>query len=94
MPSPVEPWFQKHWANPALAEAVYTLRIAREPMLALRAVSTIVRESEAILTDAVADCRTEGRSWEEIAEALGVTRQSAHRKYAPATEREDHVSRS
>lgn len=31
---------------------------------------------------AVLACRKRGLSWEQIAKALGVTRQSAHRKYA------------
>jgi hypothetical protein len=51
----------------------------------LRAVRAIVDEQAELderLADAVADAHANGRSWSDIATVLGVTKQSAHAKYA------------
>lgn len=52
-----------------------------DPMDVLRTVGTYQRYLAAIQERAVATARGMGRSWEEIGEALGVTRQSAWGKY-------------
>ncbi|WP_327090587.1 helix-turn-helix domain-containing protein [Nonomuraea sp. NBC_01738] len=54
----------------------------RDPLGGLAAVAalrTLLEELEAVH---VGNAREQGRSWEEIAGALGVRRQSAHRKHA------------
>lgn len=43
-------------------------------------------ELDAALVAAVAGSRRHGHSWQEIADSLGVTRQYAHRTYAPAVD--------
>jgi len=43
-------------------------------------------QAEADLTQAVADMRQAGKSWADVAQVLGVTRQSVWRMYGPATD--------
>lgn len=40
--------------------------------------------SDALLGHFVDQCRRRGRSWSEISNALGVTKQAAHKRFAPA----------
>jgi hypothetical protein len=61
-----------------LAEAVN----GRDPATALAAVAALRRLLEELEAAHVANARAEGLSWETIAAALGVRRQSAHRKHA------------
>ena len=75
-----DPWYLSHF-SPETAEAAYTLRVTRDPILALRALATGQREIERLMHEAVADCRERGHSWSDIAEALNVTKQAAHRRY-------------
>lgn len=56
---------------------------AREPTQALRAVSDLRARLDAIEAERVDAALKAGCSWRVIAEALGVTRQAAHRKHAP-----------
>lgn len=39
--------------------------------------------ADALLTHFVDQCRTSGRSWTEISEALGVTKQAVHKRFSP-----------
>ena len=39
-------------------------------------------EVDALLVEAVARCRADGYSWAEIGKRLGVTRQTAHERFA------------
>lgn len=48
---------------------------------ALRAVARLRRLAEQLEADRVAAARRSGWSWQEIAERLGVTKQTVHRKY-------------
>ena len=48
----------------------------------IAAVSESVRADEARLRDAVAAARAHGRSWNQIAVALGVSRQAARQRFA------------
>jgi hypothetical protein len=61
-----------------LAEAVN----GRDPATALAAVAALRRLLEELEAAHVANARAQGWSWEAIATALGVRRQSAHRKHA------------
>lgn len=56
-------------AYPSGLEMVQLLRMIRET-------------AESALPQAVALARDEGASWEQLGRALGVTRQSAHERYA------------
>ena len=63
------------------------LRLA-DPAVGLRAVGALHRLAERVEAMHVAEARAEGWSWEQIGDALGVTRQSVHAKYG---KREPHV---
>ena len=47
--------------------------------------SQAVRSDEAVLREAVQVARTHGRSWNQIAVALGVSRQAARQRFADKT---------
>jgi hypothetical protein len=52
-----------------------------DPATGLRAVGALHRLAERLEATHVAAARAAGWSWEQIGDALGVTRQSAHAKY-------------
>lgn len=52
-----------------------------DPAVGLRAVAALGRLLEQIETLQVRNARAKGWSWQEIAVALGVTRQTVHRKH-------------
>lgn len=52
-----------------------------DPAVALRAVTALRRLAERVESMAVARAREQGWTWEQIGDALGVTRQSAHTKH-------------
>ncbi|MCU1526400.1 MAG: helix-turn-helix protein [Frondihabitans sp.] len=52
-----------------------------DPATGLRAVGALHRLAERVEATHVAEARREGWSWEQIGDALGVTRQSVHAKY-------------
>ncbi|MET8183614.1 helix-turn-helix domain-containing protein [Streptomyces sp. NPDC005336] len=54
---------------------------ASDPEVALRAVGALHRLAEQVEAGAVARAREQGWSWEQIGDALGVSRQSVHAKY-------------
>lgn len=54
---------------------------ATDPVTGLRAVGALRRLAERVEAVHVARARRAGWSWEQIGEALGVTRQSVHAKY-------------
>ena len=62
------------------SELVVRLR-SHEPAVALRAVGALHRLAEQVEAAAVARARADGWSWEQIGDALGVSRQSAHSKH-------------
>ncbi|TQO20149.1 hypothetical protein FB472_1764 [Rhodoglobus vestalii] len=51
------------------------------PAIGLRAVGALHRLAERVEAMHVAEARYEGWSWEQIGDALGVTRQSVHLKH-------------
>jgi DNA-directed RNA polymerase specialized sigma24 family protein len=55
---------------------------ARDPDIGLRAVAALRRLLERLETVQVRNARNKGWSWQEIAEALGVSRQAVHKKYS------------
>ncbi|GAB2672811.1 helix-turn-helix domain-containing protein [Nocardia goodfellowii] len=52
-----------------------------DPAVGLRAVRALHRLAEQVEAAAVGHARAEGWTWEQIGDALGVTRQSAHAKH-------------
>jgi hypothetical protein len=52
-----------------------------DPATGLRAVTALRRLAERVEALHVAEARRAGWSWEQIGDALGVTRQSVHAKY-------------
>ncbi|WP_308466624.1 helix-turn-helix domain-containing protein [Rathayibacter soli] len=52
-----------------------------DPLIGLRAVGALHRLAERVEATHVAEARRAGWSWEQIGDALGVTRQSVHAKY-------------
>jgi hypothetical protein len=55
---------------------------SREPDVGLRAAMPLRRLAERVEAQHVRAAREQGWSWQEIGDALGVTRQSVHAKYA------------
>jgi hypothetical protein len=54
---------------------------SNDPLLGLRAALALHRLAERVEADNVARARQQGWSWQQIGDALGVTRQSVHAKY-------------
>lgn len=52
-----------------------------DPAVGLRAVGALHRLAEQVEAASVAAAREQGWSWEQIGDALGVSRQSVHTKY-------------
>jgi hypothetical protein len=55
-----------------------------DPVAGLRAVGALRRMAERVEAEQVAAARGLGWSWQQIADALGMTRQSVHAKYGDA----------
>src|SRR3954447_13078590 len=55
---------------------------AEEPCERLRAICALRDELDALEADAVRGAIGAGRSWSQVAEALGISKQSAHRRHA------------
>ena len=53
-----------------------------DPAVGLRAVGALHRLAEQVEASSVKLARDCGWSWEQIGDALGISRQSAHAKYA------------
>jgi hypothetical protein len=58
--------------------------VAEDPSVGLRAVLALRRLSERVEANQVALARRQGWSWQQIGDALGVTRQSVHAKHGQA----------
>ncbi|GAA2986848.1 helix-turn-helix domain-containing protein [Streptosporangium longisporum] len=55
--------------------------IDKDPMVGLALTLDIRREMERLEAVLVRRARTRGRSWAEIAEVLGISRQAVHKKH-------------
>jgi hypothetical protein len=55
---------------------------SEDPHQGLRAVASLRRLLERLERIHVDNARTQGYSWQEIAEELGVSKQAVHKKYA------------
>ena len=75
-----DPVYSLHFSQ-AAAEASYLLRITKEPLVAIRALTTIEVEARKVLADMVEEARTADHTWAQIAEALGVSRQAAQARF-------------
>ncbi|MEO3812212.1 helix-turn-helix domain-containing protein [Sphaerisporangium sp. B11E5] len=64
----------------------------QDPRVGLAAVAALRRLLEELEAVHVSAARAQGWSWEEIAAALGVRRQSAHRKHARRVDSGHHDS--
>ncbi|MDP8928233.1 MAG: sigma-70 family RNA polymerase sigma factor, partial [Actinomycetota bacterium] len=56
--------------------------VSTEDLRGIAAAAQAVREDEARLREAVEVARARGRSWNQIAVALGVSRQAARQRFA------------
>lgn len=67
--------------------AIYQLGVCRSPMaygdaaLRVHALATLIAGADALLADAVADARDQDYAWTDIARQLGVTADTARRRY-------------
>ena len=77
------PWYLGHFSDEA-AGAVYVIRVTTDPLLALRAFAVLEREVARVMQFAARDARAQGATWNDVAEALQVSRQSAHARFAAA----------
>ena len=75
-----DPVYSLHFSQ-AAAEASYLLRVTSEPLVAIRALSTIEVEAKKVLAEMVEEARKANHTWVQIAEALGVTRQAAQARF-------------
>jgi hypothetical protein len=64
------------------AEELASAIASNDPSLGLRAALALHRLAERVEADNVALARRKGWSWQQIGDALGVTRQSVHTKYS------------
>jgi hypothetical protein len=54
---------------------------SQDPVIGLRAVLALRRLAEQVESEQVGLARQQGWSWQQIGDALGITRQSVHAKY-------------
>ena len=64
------------------ATKLATSAAGKDPRSGLRAVSALRKLLEQLEALQVQSARTEGWSWQDIADHLGVSRQAVHKKYA------------
>jgi hypothetical protein len=63
------------------AEEIVSAIASDDPAVGLRASLALHRLAERVEADQVRSAREKGWSWQQIGDALGVTRQSVHTKY-------------
>ena len=57
---------------------------SRDPAVGLRAVAALRELTDDLEGLQVTNARNHGWSWQQIAEALGVSKQAVHKKHAPS----------
>jgi hypothetical protein len=75
-----DPIYSLHFSQ-AAAEAAYLLRVTGEPLVAIRALTTIEAEARKVLAEIVVEARKTGSTWAQIAEAVGISRQAAQARF-------------
>jgi hypothetical protein len=76
-----------HDSLDVLEDAVYQLSIYRAPMshgdglLRVHALASLINQADALLANAVADARDQDHPWSDIARQLGISADSARRRY-------------
>jgi DNA-directed RNA polymerase specialized sigma24 family protein len=55
---------------------------SNDPAMGLRAIAALRRLLERLEALQVGNARTQGWSWQDIADGLGVSKQAVHKKYA------------
>jgi hypothetical protein len=60
---------------------LYAALASEDPATGFRAVLALRRLAERVEANQVAAARIQGWSWQQIGDALGITRQSVHAKY-------------
>jgi DNA-directed RNA polymerase specialized sigma24 family protein len=68
------------------AQRSVTAAVSDDPAVGLRAVVALHRLADALETLQVDNARAKGWSWQEIADALGVSKQAVHKKHAGRVE--------
>jgi hypothetical protein len=63
------------------ASEISSAVVSEDPSEGLRAVPALRRLAERVEADRVTAARRQGWSWQQIGDALGVTRQSVHAKH-------------
>ena len=71
----------RHFFVPLVADTVQLLEAQSPPLACAKAVAEMRRWIDAVLEEYVALARMDGKGWQEIANALGVTRQAAWHRY-------------
>ena len=62
-------------------DQITTAIASEDPSVGLRAALALHRLAERVEAEQVAAARRRGWSWQQIGDALGITRQSVHAKY-------------
>jgi hypothetical protein len=75
------PWITQH-ADQEWESAIYLIRAATEPMIVLRAFADVSTSLQRLMHEAVADARKQGATWDDIALALRISKQAAHRRFS------------
>jgi len=71
-----------------------TLPSPKDPEQALAAVVALRKKAERLELQAVKEAIAQGWSWSEVAQALGVTKQAAHKRHAANVPKKATVRKS
>jgi len=81
-------WSDDQYAPEGVADAIWEewrAHLEPETLTAVREAATDVRAAQARLDAAVHEARRDIRSWADIGQAAGITRQAAHERWAKVT---------
>lgn len=76
------PWGDSYLTDPRWVDVTWMLAHAENPLVVLRVLTDARTLSDEVIEAAVLAARERGDTWEQIAEALRVSRQAAHARYA------------